>query len=483
MFALWLATGTEMPARRAQDAATRQPFQLLAVLDAGKNPHQIAFSSDGRTAYVAAAGSNWVARVDALTYQVRDYHRVADAPLGVAALPRDRIVVSRFASDRVSRYSFKSETPDNHLVTGAAPSLLVGPLAQGGYLVSSEGSDRLWLLDLDEMTPLSSVQTGRRPFPPAVTSDGRLAFVPNYDDGTVSVIELRQRRVVRTVPVGKNPSGGVVLPGDRTYAVTVRGEDRVALLDIERLEVTGSWKDGVGNSPFSVVLSRDGRLAFVNNTSSHDVSVMALPQGRVVARIPVGQIPIVMAVHPSGRTLWVSSEGSHTVSVVKIPPLGSGPIERLPVDLDHYRPSQGTRESEQRMREACLREVVELHEFFQKWLSGEVPLRASNLERVGRALAKDFEIVSPAGNLTRRAQLLESLESRHGTFREPPLRIWVENIRGRGLGEGLYLVTYEEWQQVGGQPKRGRLSTAVFRREPSAPQGVQWVHVHETRIE
>lgn len=50
-----------------------------------------------------------------------------------------------------------------------------------------------------------------------------------------------------------------------------------------------------------------------------DVSVLLLPERRVVARIPVGEIPIVMAVHPSGKTLWVSSEGSHEVSVIEIP--------------------------------------------------------------------------------------------------------------------------------------------------------------------
>ena len=83
--------------------------------------------------------------------------------------------------------------------------------------------------------------------------------------------------------------------------------------------MTASLEEGIGESPFSVVVAPDGRLAFVNNTASHDVSVVKLPERRVVARIAVGEIPIVMAVHPSGETLWVSSEGSHEVSVISIP--------------------------------------------------------------------------------------------------------------------------------------------------------------------
>ncbi len=39
-------------------------FDVVAVLDVGLNPHQIAFSEDGDLAYVVAAGSNRVTIVD-----------------------------------------------------------------------------------------------------------------------------------------------------------------------------------------------------------------------------------------------------------------------------------------------------------------------------------------------------------------------------------------------------------------------------------
>lgn len=295
-------------------------FTVLATLDVGLNPHQIAFTDDGRTAYVAAAGSDQVVEVDATALTVTRRFPVPDSPLGVAVLPRERgLAVARFGADEIVWIRFSGAELSEGLETGGAPSLLVGPISGNRYLVSVEQVDRMWVLNLDDFSLERFYATGDRPFPPAVTSDGSTAFVPNYDDGTVTVIDLAGGQILGTVAVGEHPSGGVVLPGDSTYAVAVRGENKVLFINIAARRVVDSLTEGIGESPFSVVVTPDGRLAFVNNTASHDISVIALPEREVVARIPVGEQPIVMQVHPSGGTLWVSSEGSHELAVIEIP--------------------------------------------------------------------------------------------------------------------------------------------------------------------
>ncbi|MFQ5744620.1 MAG: MBL fold metallo-hydrolase [Acidobacteriota bacterium] len=305
------------PAPRGEMAG----FRTLATLKVGNNPHQIAFSADGKTAYVAAAGSDRVTQMDVGSYRVAGTLAVEATPLGVSVLPRGQgLLVTQFAADAILRYGAGNGSPEGRLVTGPGPSLITGPLPDGDYLISAERANKLWVLDGEGFRLQRSFPTGRRPFPPAATSDGRLAFVPNFDDGTVSVVDLWNQRVLEAVPVGEHPSGGTVLPGEIEYAVAVRGENRVAFINTASHQVVDEISEGIGDSPFSVVLSVDGRLAFVNNTASHDVSVVALPERRVVARVPVGEIPIVMAVHPSGQTLWVSSEGSHEVTVLEIPP-------------------------------------------------------------------------------------------------------------------------------------------------------------------
>lgn len=294
-------------------------FGLLRRLELGHNPHQIAFSPDGRWAYVAMAGDDRIARVDVASLTADGAMPVADAPLGVHARATDDLLLTRFAGESIERRGWAASTAAATLASGLGTSLFSAPLPDGSLLASVERRDVLLRFARDTLALLDSFPTGARPFPPAATSDGRLAFVPNYDDGTVSVIDLWNRKAGARIAVGAKPSGGAVLPGDSEYAVAVRGERRIAFINTASKSVVATLADGIGESPFSVVLAPNGRLAFVNNTASHDVSVIALPEKRVVARIATGEIPIVLAVHPSGETLWVSCEGTHEVDVFAIP--------------------------------------------------------------------------------------------------------------------------------------------------------------------
>lgn len=323
-------------------AETKIEFPLLATLDVGQAPHQISFSADGRRAYIAAAGSDWIAEVDAVTFEMRDKIPAPNVPLGVIPLADgESLGVSQFSIDALVRIDLGNEEETARLDVGGAPSLFAGPLPDNRWLIVSEKANRLTVIDGDRFEIITQFDTGNRPFPAAATADGRKAFVPNYDDGTVTVVDLWNLRVLATVAVGTKPSGGVVLPGGNTYAVAVRGEDSVALINTANHEIVKVISEGIGRQPFSVVTGPDDRYAFVNNTFSHDVSVIDLETEKVVAQFPVPKTPIVIAVHPSGRSLWVASEGDHLLSIYAIPelplqsPLSSGDTEVLVMGMIH----------------------------------------------------------------------------------------------------------------------------------------------------
>lgn len=339
--------------------ASSDDFVIVAQLDVGRNPHQISFSEDGRTAYVATAGEDRITVVDAVRYEIAGTIPVPGTPLGVIAIPNGKdLAVARFQAGGIARYARSGSPLGGDQGTSAGPSLIVGPFSGDHYLVSVEQADSVHVFDASAFTFVASYPTGDRPFPAAATSDGRLAFVPGYADGTVTVIDLFNDRVLATVFVGTNPSGGAVLPGDVDFAVVVRGENRIAFINTASHRVVGELTEGIGESPFSLVVAPNGRLAFVNNTLSHDISVIDLAERRVIERIPVPETPIVMAVHPSGSELWVSSEGVHRLTVISIPEEWRDDPANVPAP-----PTEGHRRTEV----AVMGMIHSAHEASERW--------------------------------------------------------------------------------------------------------------------
>ena len=129
-------------------------------------------------------------------------------------------------------------------------------------------------------------------------------------------------------------------------------------------------------------------------------------------------------------------------------------------------------------QQLAVHEVLDLHEFFEDWLSGRGPDTPEHFARLERSLDPEFEIITPGGELISRTDLIEGLAGGFAS-RGKDFRLWVQNTRARVVEEGLCLVTYEEWQTVDGVEK-GRLSSALLR---CAAQGnCTWVHVHETAL-
>jgi hypothetical protein len=123
------------------------------------------------------------------------------------------------------------------------------------------------------------------------------------------------------------------------------------------------------------------------------------------------------------------------------------------------------------------REIVDLHQFFEDWFSGKLDLTDANFRRFESVIADGFALIDPGGVITERETLIPRLRAAHNT--RPNVRVWIENIRLHHYVGDILLVTYEEWQESGDQTT-ARLSTALFRDKPDAPNGLEWLHVHET---
>mmetsp|Transcript_42167 Transcript_42167/g.84507 ORF Transcript_42167/g.84507 Transcript_42167/m.84507 type:complete len:174 (-) Transcript_42167:74-595(-) len=135
------------------------------------------------------------------------------------------------------------------------------------------------------------------------------------------------------------------------------------------------------------------------------------------------------------------------------------------------------------LEQAAVKEVVGLHVFFQEWFNGELPDTDEAFARFNDSFAEDFQMVVPSGNTVLFSGLKQSLRAAHGRDKtRGGIRIWIENAAARKISPGAYMVQYQEWQQLVGAEKKGRISTAIFREKPSEGRdaGLEWVGVHET---
>jgi DNA-binding beta-propeller fold protein YncE len=295
--------------------------RVIATLDVGKQPHGIRFDANGDSAWVALAGENAIAVIDVRTMRVVRTFDVGGTPLDMVPAADGGWLVSQFGESTL-RATASGRTWD----VGSSPSLFAPAIVRNRAFVVSEFGDRLTIFDLVHNRIEYTVRTGRRPYPPAVTRDGSLVFVPDRNDNAVTVIDGLTGDIVTTVAVCGQPYGGGLTPDDVTYVVVCGGLPSVMYINTASFDVTAAVS-GFGRRPFSIVFSGDGRWGLVNIAGESQVAVLDVYARRIVDSVAVGDRPIAIRMHPDGRRAFISNEVSGTVSVIALPAPTARPIE------------------------------------------------------------------------------------------------------------------------------------------------------------
>lgn len=128
----------------------------------------------------------------------------------------------------------------------------------------------------------------------------------------------------------------------------------------------------------------------------------------------------------------------------------------------------------------CRREIESLHEFFIDWYTGMEP--ESDFDRLTAVLGTDFNMITPDGKRVDREQVLEAIDSRYNQEEPDVIDIEIHNVDLIDSTGDQHLVLYEEWQE---RPEgwNGRVSSVLFREEPTKPNGLEWVFVQDTMID
>src|SRR5207249_9887247 len=153
------------------------------TIHVGENPRAVAFSPDGRQAYVTAEAAGNVTILDVATDSVLGQFPIRDGktkPVRIAFTPDGRLA---------------------YVTEGAAGSVSV--------------------VDLTARKVIDTIPVGKRPWGIALSPDARWLYTADGRSNQVSVIDTQSRKVSATIPVGDRPN-------DLLYITKGKTSDRLA---------------------------------------------------------------------------------------------------------------------------------------------------------------------------------------------------------------------------------------------------------------
>ena len=125
----------------------------------------------------------------------------------------------------------------------------------------------------------------------------------------------------------------------------------------------------------------------------------------------------------------------------------------------------------------AVREIIDLHDFFQAWLTASLPDEEAVFARFTRVTAPDFTLISPDGQPLDSAAVAAWIRAAHGS--RPGFQLWTTDHTVCYEDGRCVLATYLEWQRHNGTTTC-RISSVLFHTDAGAPHGLLWQHVHET---
>ena len=192
-----------------------------------------------------------------------------------------------------------------------ALSLAAGPKAYVGNFKDNTVS----VIDTASGRVLSTIPVASGPHGMSVSSDGRTVYVTGDESSGMSVIDTGSDKVVKTVEVGKTPHGIALTPDGKTLLVAVNGEDRVAFVDTATQRVIGSVS---ASKPHTIAVRPDGKLAYValQEPGKFGLAVIDLAARSVVRTIALQRTPRDLEFAHDGRALYFTLAGVPAVQVL-----------------------------------------------------------------------------------------------------------------------------------------------------------------------
>jgi len=263
--------------------------ELVAIPEEGVTGHEVASSVDGKLAYVPIFGNSGVGKpgTDGQLIQVID-------------LEQRKII----------------HTID--LGKGLRPHHPVMCAKTGTLYVTTENENSITIIDPKTFEVKGSITTGQEQSHMLVVSnDGKRAYTSNVGPGTVSVIDLEKKELVKVIPISKVCQRIAISNDDRYVFTSDQTMPHLVVIDTQTLEVVKridlGADFGYGSAP-----TPDGKFLVLSLISGDQVGLIDLEKMELVKTLRVPPSPQAVIVRPDGLKAYVSCDRSAKVAVIDL---------------------------------------------------------------------------------------------------------------------------------------------------------------------
>jgi YVTN family beta-propeller protein len=183
-------------------------------------------------------------------------------------------------------------------------------------ITAAAGSNEVVVIDTASYEIVRRIPKGQFPCDLILSSDGRLAYEPDRDQDTLSIIDWQAGTTLHTISLatGSKPHMLTLSPDGRRLWVQEREAFKLSVFDTQTRERVAHLP--VGIRPATNEFSPSGQYTLVTHIGDSVVKVFETATFREVKTLQVGESPVNSAFHPDGRYAYVTNRQSGTVSVI-----------------------------------------------------------------------------------------------------------------------------------------------------------------------
>jgi YVTN family beta-propeller protein len=255
----------------------------------GVNGHEVALSKDGRLAYVPI------------------YSNVA---IGEPGTDGDHIDIVDVQTRKLAGTVNLGKPVRPHRP-------LLG--ADGMLYVTAELDNAVYVIDPATLKVVGQIPTGAPQTHMLVLSpDGERAYTANVSAGSVSVLDLKQRKLITVIPVAKTIQRISISPDGSRVFTQDRDTPRVAVIDTATNKISDWIK--MPELPYASAVTPDGRwlLVTTNTPDQHRLHVIDLQSLKITRSFDLPEVPLGMLVQPGGDFAYVSCIGAGKIAVLNL---------------------------------------------------------------------------------------------------------------------------------------------------------------------